>query len=918
MNLIPFALTILAVVFGTVFAEFEIGLLLGLIVGLVALQRETHLKIVALQNEIRGLSQTPGETPPPREETPARQPEPELKVESQYPIKTETQPIYSRAASIPAQPDRALQFEPPKQFDEPEPPVEPPQIPEDNQTENRFDLFIEQVKYTVWSYFNDGNVFVRIGLLILFFGVAFLLKYAAENSRIPLEYRFMGAAAGGLALLIAGWRFRDKNEIYALLLQGGGIGIIYITIFASFRIANLIPSTLTFALLVLFAAFTAALAVLQNSRAFAIYAVLGGFLAPFLASTGSGNYIALFSYYAVLNAAIFSIAWFKSWRLLNLLGFVFTFAVFTLWVIFKYKTSMLVPAAGFLLLFFAMYSLIGVLYALKQTYSLKGVVDGTLVFGTPVIASSLLMVMVRHLEYGIAIAAVGIGFYYVLLAKLLWKSGGEVMRLLAEAMLAIGVVFATLAIPYSLDGHWTSATWALEAAGILWISIRQQRRYAQWFAMALQFGAGLLFMWRNADDLGNIAWMNPAFLGAVFIALGAFISARLLYKLDYTVKIRRMHIAFFVWAMFWWLGSAMVQIDEYIDNQIIAWLLLFSITASVLSVVDRVRRRNWLPASISCALLLPVLILISLQSINDHQHVLVLPDAIFWLLAWVVNYRVILRLENKAWPEWIKILLHSGITVFVACVLSLDLVWYFEHEQPGAGQGFIALLTVFPLLFMYAARKDRFPAILRYGMPLQLGIIGPLAVIMALWSITVNFTNTGNPAPLPYLPFINPIDLAHMVFFISVMRALELLGTPLKNYRNHVLIILGGLIFIWLSAVLLRSMHHYTGIPFNLPRMFRDTQIQTALSILWTVIGMLGMLFASRRSMRPVWIAGAVLIGVVLIKMFFIDLDASGTVERIVSFLVVGGLLVAMGYFSPIPPKQVEADEGTREVTSAG
>ena len=527
------------------------------------------------------------------------------------------------------------------------------------------------------------------------------------------------------------------------------------------------------------------------------------------------------------------------------------------------------------------------------------------------------MAMVRHLEYGIAIAALGIGFYYVALARLLWMRSGDTLRLLAEAMLAIGVVFATLAIPFFLDGHWTSATWALEATGILWVSIRQQRRYAQWFASALQFGAGVLFLWRNADDLGSVAWINPAFLGGVFVALGAIISARLLYKLDYTVKIRSLHIAFFVWAMCWWLGSALVQIDAYISNQIIAWLLLFSITSIVLAYFDRVRRRNWLPASVSTALLLPALMLVSLQSINDYQHVLVLPDALIWILACTINYRLIVRLEDRAWPVSIKVLLHSGFVVFIACVLSLDLTWYFENQLTGAGQGFIALLTIFPLIFMWAARKDRFPAILRFGLPLQLGIIAPLALILALWSVVVNFTNTADPTPLPYLAIINPLDLAHLLFFISIMRALELLVPPLTKYRNHVLIILGGLIFIWLSAVLLRSMHHYADIPFNLLKMFQDTQIQTGLSILWTVIGMLSMLFASRKMMRPVWIAGAVLIAVVLIKMILIDLDASGTIERIISFLVVGGLLVAMGYFSPIPHKQVEVKQDSAEVTNA-
>ncbi len=444
------------------------------------------------------------------------------------------------------------------------------EIPRTKNPLDHVEDLIRRAGQSVTAYFTDGNVFVRIGLLVLFFGVAFLLKYAAENSRIPLEYRFMGAAFGGIGLLLAGWKLRRSKTIYGLLLQGGGIGVTYITIFAAFRLAGLLPPTLTFTLLVFFSAFTVALAILQDSRALAIYAVLGGFLAPLLASSDSGNYIGLFSYYGVLNAAVFAVAWFRAWRSLNLLGFVFTFGVFVLWVAFEYQSQQWLPASGFLLLFLLMYSLIGVLYALRQPEHMTGLVDGSLVFGTPVIASGLLMVMLRHHDYGIAVASAGMGLYYMLLARYAWKQIGEELRLLAEAMLAIGVVFATLAIPYALDGHWSSAAWALEAAGILWVSIRQNRFYAQCFAIALQLASGLLFFLRNIDDVGNSAWFNPAFLGGVFIALGAFVSARMLYLQAPEFKLRRLHILFFIWAMGWWLVSALVQIDEYLDHQVSA------------------------------------------------------------------------------------------------------------------------------------------------------------------------------------------------------------------------------------------------------------------------------------------------------------------------------------------------------------
>ena len=772
---------------------------------------------------------------------------------------------------------------------------------------------IRRAGQSVTSYFTDGNVFVRIGLLVLFFGVAFLLKYAAENSRIPLEYRFMGAAVGGLGLLLIGWNLRRKKTLYGLLLQGGGIGVIYITIFAAFRLADLLPPTLTFTLLVLFSAFTVALAILQNSKALAIYAVLGGFLAPLLASTGSGNYIGLFSYYGVLNAAVFAVAWFRAWRSLNLLGFVFTFGVFAIWVAFEYQSSQWLSASAFLLLFFLMYSLIGVLYALRQPEHMTGLVDGSLVFGAPVIASGLLMVILRHHEYGIALASAGMGLYYMLLARYAWRHIGEEFRLLAEAMLAIGVVFATLAIPYALDGHWSSAAWALEAAGILWVSIRQNRFYAQCFAIALQLASGLLFFLSNIDDVGDSVWFNPAFLGGVFIALGAFVSARMLYLQAPEFKLRRLHLLFFAWAMGWWLVSVLVQIDEYLQHQVSAWLLLFGATATALVYLDRLREWNWKPAAVSAALLLPILMLIALFSLFDNNHILVSPDLYFWLAALATNYWLISKLESVTWPTWVNTAAHTGLVVLAVLILSFELVWVFEHRLDVPGEGYYALFALIPLITMRIAQLEVFPAIKRLGPALQLSIVATLSALLVMWNLILNLTNSGDPAPLVYLPFINPVDLTQIAFFVLALGSLKMMAPAMKLQRNHIAIILAGLGFIWLTAVLTRSMHHYLGIPFDLSILLDDTRVQTAISILWTLIGMAAMLLASRRAIRPLWIAGASLVAVVLVKMFFVDLGASGSVERIVSFLVVGSLLVTTGYFSPIPQRQADA---TREVST--
>jgi uncharacterized membrane protein len=246
--------------------------------------------------------------------------------------------------------------------------------------------------------------------------------------------------------------------------------------------------------------------------------------------------------------------------------------------------------------------------------------------------------------------------------------------------------------------------------------------------------------------------------------------------------------------------------------------------------------------------------------------------------------------------------------VFVALLLSFELVWIFENRMDIPGEGYYALFAVIPLIAMRCAQVNLLPALKRLGSPLQLSLLGTLSVLLLLWNLALNLTNSGDPAPLPYIPFINPVDLTQIAFLVLALGSLKLLHPSMKVQRNQIVVILAGLCFIWLSAVLIRSMHHFLDIRFDLSAMSVDTRVQSAISILWTVIGMGAMLVASRRKLRSIWIIGAALVGIVLVKMFFVDLGASGTVERIVSFLVVGSLLVATGYFSPIPEKHRDPD----------
>jgi uncharacterized membrane protein len=249
------------------------------------------------------------------------------------------------------------------------------------------------------------------------------LRYIAEHSHVPVQARLSAVACGGVALLVIGWRLRAKRSGYALALQGGGVGILYLTAFAALRLYSVLSPAIVLALLVCLAALSAVLAVLQNSQAFALLAVTGGFLAPLLASTAQGSHVLLFSYYAVLNASILAMAWYKAWRPLNLVGFAFTFVISTAWGVTHYQSWLFSSTEPFLVLFFLFYVAIALLFSVRQAPQLRGYIDGTLVFGTPIAAFGYQSGMLHQRPVLLAVSAVVVGSFYFTLAWLLYRRG---------------------------------------------------------------------------------------------------------------------------------------------------------------------------------------------------------------------------------------------------------------------------------------------------------------------------------------------------------------------------------------------------------------------------------------------------------------------------------------------------------------
>ena len=768
-------------------------------------------------------------------------------------------------------------------------------------------------------FLTDGNLIVRVGILVLFFGVAFLLRYAAEHSHLPIETRLTGVALAAVALLILGWRWRKTRRGYALALQGGGVGVLYLTVFAALRMYGVLSPGAAFALLAVVAALSAALAVLQDSLAFAMLSAAGGYLAPVLAATPHGDHVALFSYFALLNLAVVVIAWFRSWRPLNLLAFAFTYGIGAIWGVLRYTPDNFATTEPFVIIFFAMFVAIAVLFALRRAPDFSYYVDGTLVFGVPVITLGIQAGLVRHMPYGLAYSSLVLSATYLALAWTLHRLKRADLRLLVEAFLALGVAFATLAIPFAFEGRWTAAAWALEGAAALWVGLRQNRRLAVAAGLSLQLMAGVAYF-VESHEAGTGAFdvflVDSRYIAAVLVSAGGlFCAARLRMKGPAWLEAWRgaACVAMFVWGLLWWLAAGFLEIQKHVHANFMfsAQIAFLSITAVLAGTLGR--RLNWALPRIAALLLTPALYIIAAAGYH-LSHPLQYGGWWAWPVAITAMYLVLWSDETSV-GEQAQTLLHTLALWLGTWVVTAESAWQLARAIGPDTAWSACMWGLVPAcaLILAARGGERWPwPFTKHWWAYAVFGAGGLGVYLCIWGLDADLRSDGTATPLPYVPLLNPMDSSQAFSLIALVLAVRsLLDTRLAAIRADTRAMVYGVVglsaFFWATAVLLRVLHHYAAVPYDLASMTASTLAQTSLTIFWTVLALAGMSWASRSGRRIAWIAGAALLTVVIVKLFLVDLSRTGTIPRIVSFLGVGILMLIIGYVSPLPPRDANA-----------
>lgn len=773
------------------------------------------------------------------------------------------------------------------------------------------------------SWLLKGNLVAKVAIIILFFGLSYLFKYSIEHGLLSPEFRVLGSLVLGIALLTIGWRLRHKKQLYALILQGGAIGILYLTIFAAFKLYDLVPVLLAFALLIVICGTSILFAILQRTMIMAIIASIGGYLAPILLSTGSGNHIALFSYYLMLSSAILIISNWQSWRILNLIGFLFTFIVSLLWGIKSYQPAFYTECQFFILANMLIYGILAVLLSIrsikKEHYQYP--IDLILLFGVPISGFALQYAITRQWEFGPAFSSLGFGLFYLIGAYITlhaWRTTAKTTSLFG---LAIGIGFSNLAIPLAFSANWTALIWLFEGTTLSWVMLTQKQYRFAWFGALIT----LLGM------MSGIISIPLYYLSTTeFITLFGIMSAVLLFNACLWHYYRNVHntsanvlkivfiiIASIIWAI-WILISLMQTMGPIPKTQPI--ILCFIISVWLWYFIGR--KLKWDLLCYATLTLWPVLLLAILNNgVTLHYSI---KNIGFWSIVWPVAFISAYIYLSKA-KLLIDQLQKQLFYILHISLFWIMLTWLFNEVKAllillpwGFGTVEFSLLAALGssiiLVFYYLIKRR---ILVTSSLVKSYWLIGLLPIVIYLvYSLIIGITLSGQIIYWYYVPLLNPLEESAIFAWIMLGLWLKLATPVLKDHSaiiditniqkpltNIVITLLIALAFLWANSMVLRSLSQWFNLNWSFYSLWHTNIIQVVLSLIWTLTAVILVGIAHRYLLRKVWYAGVILQSVIVAKLVFVDSVELDGLLRAFVFIGVALLMLLIGYLAPLPPK---------------
>lgn len=359
--------------------------------------------------------------------------------------------------------------------------------------------------------FIGENLANKIGIAVLVLGIAFFVKYAIDKNWINEAGRvIIGLASGGILIGLAHY-IRNNYRSFSSVLVGGGLAIFYFTIAFAFHEYQLMSQQAAFAIMTLITAFAIILSLLYDRLEVAILATVGGFLTPFLVSTGHGNYIALFTYLCILNTGLMVLAWFKRWPAINFIALFFTVAIYGGWLTkemlsddggqFPHQNAML-----FATIFYVLFVIMNIINNVRLKNSFKAF-DFIVVLSVNFLYYTAGLLILQYWnagEYkGLFTSALGV--INLALAWLFFRNT-KVDKNFVYLLIGLTLTFISLAAPVQLKGNHITLFWAAESVVLFWLYQRSRILLVKIasLAVALLMLTSLLMDWSQVYFISRV------------------------------------------------------------------------------------------------------------------------------------------------------------------------------------------------------------------------------------------------------------------------------------------------------------------------------------------------------------------------------------------------------------------------------
>jgi len=770
------------------------------------------------------------------------------------------------------------------------------------------------------------------GVVILFLSAAFFLDHAFKVGWIgPGIQVLLAVITGGILLALGEYFLRQEMRPLGQGLIGGGIMVLYAALFAAYspnvyKVPVIESQTLTFALMCIVTIVAMALAIRHDAISISFLAMLGGFLTPLLVSKGTDARDILFSYILLLDLGVLGVAFYKKWRALDILAFVGTIALFGGWY---YQFGINAPAGpplAWLATFWTVFAIVPVAYHVRHKTQLT----------------------VERLVMSLLNATYGFGFAYLILADrhddLAWVAMvmsasylalGVLARLRrddAKAMfgfISLSMMFGTLFIPLHFALNGITLAWLAEAVVLVYLGFLfdyRPVRVGGFITLLLGVSRVFYFHFPAIISHGELveAFANRNFwtMMCAPIAGGLVAIVHQAYRRKATFDDKQIQIICTIGAGLLALVIVSFEMDQWFrGREDMSWAYreyLRNCSLAVLWAVGTLAfltgtKNKALAGPLRIAALLPlggaILLIANTFAINPvvEQMRMLFVNPRFGAALFICG---VMWAHSLTWPEsQPKIacsVLSSYLTAALLCAEVIPWVWRMSPHW-GLDQRYTAwwvstmLLSACAAAYLVFGRLRTVPHAYSTGLPPL--VIAWICGLQAYLHYHQDYT----------MMFLNPRFAAVLITLGVILAWATVTRTDRRTFTVPSVTIVPLYAWFTLSLLALLSMEPAEWLYRNIsdPSQAAWTA-QMSVTIIWGLYASAMLSIGFWRRVIPLRLAALALFGLTAVKLLLVDMANVSQIYRIISFFVMGTLMIAASYLYHKVEKQLkESDQAS-------